>query len=200
MSDRPHFRSGERPVAEKLDQVSERAYHSHSTASGVEGPGGLALSAEPRRREWEWAKLQADLLEGSEAEARLYRDTDDLATYVTVDVKAPLFWVTDDKTPEGDWIRVERHKPSVWYMIDPPRPRALVLKALINMGAGLLTTDANITIDNVTIMQPHNAIMHNDPETTVDNTLSKDGDDDGVVYMYWNTTTSAWEGIPDCPA
>lgn len=199
MSDRPTFTAGARVVADDLSRLTDQAYHNHFMADGISSHGGMVGGPSVWRREWEWAKLQEDLDYASEASARLYRDPSDLTVYLTQDVKAPPWWVADDKTPSGDWVRVERHTPGIWYVVDPPRPRALVLKALINMGSGLATTDGTIIIDNVTIMQPHNAIMHNDPGTEVENTHSLDGDNNGVVYIEWNQEREVWEAVPLCP-
>ncbi len=121
MPDRPTRQQGDHLRAEEdWNAVVDKAWHEHTFGDGLSVGNVAAGSRGGERREWEWAKLQADLTYGSEAEAKLYRDPDDLTYFYTVDVKAPPTWSPNDSFLSGAWVRVERHRPGVWYVVCRP--------------------------------------------------------------------------------
>jgi len=94
----------------------------------------------------------------------------------------------------------------VWC-IQQPRPQATIIRALINEGGDVATSDANFSIDNVTILAPQNAVLRTTP-TDVNNVFDFEGDNNGVVVCVWNDNATGsgdfvydWDCIQmACPA
>lgn len=86
------------------------------------------------------------------------------------------------------------------WEIEELQPHATEITCLIDMAAGLVTTDVNITVDTATIMSPVGAIWAFGLVTSVLNKHDFAGDDDGVVTAKWNEDTDQYEAVQvNCP-
>lgn len=170
---------------------------------GIGQPGQWWFSAEPTERDFE---LKDDIDPGDTVTAYLrveevtdtdeeFEVTDKLEVYRGR--AQDKYSGPDDRGSLGRAVLLN----GVWE-IREMEPHALILRAQINMAGDLGSGDANITVDNVTIVQPTGAIIVDAaslPITSLPNTFSQSASDDDMVDAIWNQDTEVWDALPICP-